>query len=107
MTLLYTNTQYKLSDILRYFGQNIQMLKNVANYKMWNYHIVSCVAVTNYEHLLCNKPQTNTETEITKAIYTCIVNNINNTILANYIHFNKSIPCLIKVLKDCFNLKTA
>ena len=86
-----TDTQCKLSDVPRYFGQNIQMLKSAANYKMWNYYIVSSVAATNYEHLLNNEPQNDTETEIAKAIYACIVNNINDTILANYIHFNKSI----------------
>ena len=83
------------------------MLKNTVNYKMWNYCIVSCITATNYEHLLCDEPQTNTETEIAKAIYTCIVNNINNTILTNYIHFDKSIPSLMKALEDCFNPKTA
>ena len=107
MTLLHTNTQCKLSNVLRYFGQNIQMLKSIVNYKMWNYCIVSSVAATNYKHLLNNEPQNNTETEIAKAIYACIINNINDTILANYIHFDKSIPCLMKALEDCFNLKTA
>ena len=82
------------------------MLKSAANYKMWNYHIVSSITAMNYEHLLNNESQNNTETEIAKAIYACIVNNINDMILANYIHFDKSIPSLMKALEDCFNPKT-